>query len=191
MRPPYRMMNRRERIYDELLALRSQEGHGAAFEELVGRWQERLWRHAWRLTGDEEAAWDALQEGWIAISRGLRGLGDVTAFPAWAYRIVSNKCRDWIRRERRRRKGDQEYSEVAFRAPAGPDSAEEERCADLGQALGRLSGNDRAILALRYHDGFDVAQVAEILGIPEGTVKSRLHHARNRLRAMMEVVDHE
>jgi len=62
-------MSRRERIEDELLVLRSQEGDASAFEQLVGRWQERLWRHAWRLTGNEDAAWDALQEAWIGIGR--------------------------------------------------------------------------------------------------------------------------
>ena len=87
-------MNQHDRLNDELLVLRCQEGDTEAFELLVGRWQGRLWRHAWRLTGDENAAWDALQEAWIGISRGLVRLADAVAFPAWAYRIVSNKCRD-------------------------------------------------------------------------------------------------
>ena len=65
-------MDPRERIADQLLVLRCQEGDIAAFEQLVNRWQERLWRHAWRLTGDESAAWDALQEAWIGMSRGLQ-----------------------------------------------------------------------------------------------------------------------
>jgi RNA polymerase sigma factor (sigma-70 family) len=96
-------MSREDRINDELLVLRCQEGSVAAFDELVGRWQERLWRHAWRLTGDENAAWDALQEAWIGISWALGRLEDAAAFPAWAYQIVSNKSRDWVRREQRRR----------------------------------------------------------------------------------------
>lgn len=174
-----------ERIQDELLVLRCQEGDGTAFEELVERWQERLWRHAWRLTGDEEAAWDALQDAWIGIAGGIRRLEDPVAFPAWAYRIVSNKCRDWIRRERRRREVHEAYSENIEQEK--DDHCETfERCADLKEALARLPGRDRAILALRYNEEFDTAEIAEILGVPAGTVKSRLYHARQRLRAMME-----
>jgi RNA polymerase sigma-70 factor, ECF subfamily len=96
-------MSPHDRLNDELLVLRCQEGDAEAFEALVGRWQRRLWRYAWRLTGDESAAWDALQEAWIGISRGIGRLADAAAFPAWAYRIVSNKCRDSIRRDLRRR----------------------------------------------------------------------------------------
>ena len=67
-------MNRRERATDELLVLRCQEGDAGAFDELIGRRQERLWRHAWRLTGSRDAAWDALQEAWITVCRDIRGL---------------------------------------------------------------------------------------------------------------------
>jgi RNA polymerase sigma-70 factor (ECF subfamily) len=178
-------MSRRTRIEDELLVLRSQEGDVAAFDELVDRWQERLWRHAWRLLGNEDAAWDALQEAWIGISRGIRRLEDPAAFPAWAYRITSNKCRDRIRRERRRREAVAAYFDQ-IRHAEEEASACEERSADLREALSRLPGRDRAILSLRYQEGFDTAEIAEILRVPEGTVKSRLHYARKRLRKYLE-----
>jgi len=177
-------MSRRTRIEDELLVLRSQEGDVAAFDELVGRWQERLWRHAWRLLGDEDAAWDALQEAWIGISRGIRRLEDAAAFPAWAYRITSNKCRDRIRRERRRRRAVETYSEQVRQTD--DDARADDRIADLREALARLPGRDRAILSLRYEEGFDTAATAAILRVPEGTVKSRLHYARKRLRKFLE-----
>jgi len=89
-------MNEHDRLNDELLVLQRQEGDAEAFELLVGRWQGRLWRHAWRLTGNESAAWNAIQEAWIGISRGINRLADVAAFPAWAYQIVGNKCRDTV-----------------------------------------------------------------------------------------------
>jgi RNA polymerase sigma-70 factor (ECF subfamily) len=178
-------MSRRTRIEDELLVLRSQEGDVAAFDELVDRWQERLWRHAWRLLGNEDAAWDALQEAWIGISRGIRRLEDPAAFPAWAYRITSNKCRDRIRRERRRREAVAAYAEHVRQADADASHVDD-RCADLKEALTRLPGRDRAILSLRYEEGFDTAAIAAILRVPEGTVKSRLHYARKRLRNFLE-----
>ena len=178
-------MKRREQTTNELLVLRCQEGDAAAFDELVGRWQERLWRHAWRLVGSENAAWDVIQETWIAISQDIRRLVDVAAFRGWVYRIASNKCRDWIRRQRRRRQTDEAYAEQ-LREETDADSDAQDRVACLREALARVPGRDRAILSLRYEEGFDTAEIAEILRIPPGTVKSRLYYARKRLRHYLE-----
>jgi RNA polymerase sigma-70 factor, ECF subfamily len=180
-------MNARERIADELLVLRCQEGDVGAFEQLVDRWQERLWRHAWRLTGDENAAWDALQEAWIGISRGLRRLAEPAAFSGWAYQIVSHKCRDWLRRQKRQRRTNELYGEKveeSYEVAQG-----EEQFESLKEALAQLSGHDRAVLSLRYEDEFDTAQIAAILDVPEGTVKSRLFYARKRLKQFLENSD--
>ncbi len=183
-------MKRRERITDELLVLRCQEADGAAFTELVDRWAERLWRHAWRLTGDEQAAWDVTQEAWIGIARRLDRLQDAAAFAAWAYRITSNKCRDWVRRRGRQHRADEAYAERIERSESDA-RATDQRAADLEEALARLSGRDRAILSLRYQEEFDTLQIADILGVPVGTVKSRLHYARKRLRGYLEENDDE
>lgn len=182
-------MSQQERLNDELLVLRCQEGDAEAFELLVGRWQRRLWRHAWRLTGDESAAWDAVQETWIGISRGVARLADAAAFPAWAYQIVSNKCRDLVRRERRRREVTETYSEWMQREEPEAAIAEEQN-SSLKEAIKQLSGPDRAVLSLRYEEDFDTAEIACILGVPKGTVKSRLFYARQRLRKYLEK-DHE
>ncbi len=176
-------MNQNERINDELLVIRVQEGAAEAFTELVQRWQDRLWRLAWRLTDDEQAAWDVLQDAWIVISRRIRRLADPAAFPAWAYRITSNKSRDWIRRRRRIRRADEAYGGRRREADSGGNPTQH---ANLRDALADLSGRDRAILSLRYEDDFSTAEIAEILGIPSGTVKSRLHYARQRLRQFLE-----
>jgi RNA polymerase sigma-70 factor (ECF subfamily) len=177
-------MSQQDRLNDELLVLRCQEGDTEAFELLVGRWQRRLWRHAWRLTGDENAAWDALQEAWIGISRGIRRLVDTAAFPAWAYQIVSNKCRDSLRRQRRRREATETYSEWMRKEQENADAGEQH--GNLKEALDRLSGPDRAVLSLRYEEDFDTTAIASIMNIPEGTVKSRLFYARQRLRKYLE-----
>jgi RNA polymerase sigma-70 factor, ECF subfamily len=181
-------MNQHDRLNDELLVLRCQEGDAEAFEALIGRWQPRLWRHAWRLTGDESAAWDALQEAWIGISRGINRLADVAAFPAWAYQIISNKCRDSVRREQRRREATEAYSEWVQREEQEATAARQQH-STLKEALEQLSGPDRAVLSLRYEEQFDTAEIAGILSIPEGTVKSRLFNARQRLRKYLEEKD--
>ena len=173
-----------ERLNDELLVLRSQEGDLSALENLVERWQERLWRHAWRLTGDEDAAYDVLQESWLAITRGLRRLQDAAAFHGWVYQIVSHKSRDWIRRESRRR-GLKTTLEEQLPDADREATLKQQRVDTVREAIQCLPGSDRAILTLRYEEEFAMAGIAEILNIPEGTVKSRLFHARNRLREIM------
>lgn len=179
-----------ESIYEEWLVLRSQDGEVAALKELVERWQPRLLRHAWRLSGDREAARDVAQSAWLAIVRGIRGLGDPARFGPWAYRIVTNKCADRVRRLQRQRKMTDAVAhqrrEAGDSGQTADDSADELRC-----ALRRLTGDRRALLALHYVDGLTLPEIARALDVPLGTVKSRLHHARNELRGALERKDHE
>lgn len=179
-------MNQRPgQIHDELLVLGAQDGEAEAFRELVGRWQRRLWRHAWRLTGRRDAASDVLQEAWIAIVRGIRKLDDPACFGAWAYRIVGHKCADWTRGRLRQRNLVESAAEDAVEAVDDPPSGGDE---DEGvrQALARLPAEYRAVLSLRYLDGASTAEIANILGVPLGTVKSRLHYAKKQMKRVLE-----
>ena len=97
--PAKAMRKTREQLYDELLVLRSLEGDRQALGELVTRWHPRLRRHAYCLIGNREAAEDVVQETWLAIVKGLSRLDAAEAFAGWAYRIVGNKCVDWVRRQ--------------------------------------------------------------------------------------------
>jgi RNA polymerase sigma-70 factor (ECF subfamily) len=179
-----------QRLHNEDLVLRCQGEDAAAFEELVSRWQVRLWKHAVRLTQDQDAAWDVVQDSWLAIIKGIGGLDVPAAFPAWAFRIVSNKCADWVRKRQRWRKNAEEIAsetETVSRHPMGPL----QQADSLTVALRSLPGDRRAILALRYVEGFGVNEISAILEIPPGTVKSRLYHARNQLKRIMEEEEHE
>jgi RNA polymerase sigma factor (sigma-70 family) len=180
-------MDSQEAIKDEILVLRCQEGDSSAFESLLGRWQDRLWRHACRITGDDDAAWDALQDTWINISRCIRHLRSPSAFKAWAYRITTNKCRDLIRKEKRRRKIVEDFfEEVVIRDAPETNLAVDPFPVTLADALKCLSGKDRTILSLKYEEDFQISEIAAILEIPEGTVKSRLYQAREHLKKIME-----
>jgi RNA polymerase sigma-70 factor (ECF subfamily) len=88
------MLKSRSQIYDELLVIKCRQGDSAVFEELVGRWQKRLWCYVYRVTSSESAAWDIVQETWFGIIKGIRKLNNVSVFPQWAFRIASNKCAD-------------------------------------------------------------------------------------------------
>ena len=174
--------------YDELLVLRSQDGDARALDELVGRWQGRFFCHACRLTASPDSARDAVQEAWIAIVRGLRKLDDPARFGPWAYRILSNKCVDWVRKQSRNRRLDQSLVEQRRPEDAVVEQEPElnEARQTVAEALRGLKPAQQGLLALFYQDGFGVGEIADILEVPAGTVKSRLFHARNALKRALE-----
>jgi RNA polymerase sigma-70 factor (ECF subfamily) len=179
-------MDRSGRIRDEILVLRAQAGE-EGFEALVSRWQPALWRHAYRLTGDRESAWDVLQEAWCAIVRRLHRIEDPAAFPRWAFQVVTNKCRDWARGTRRRDRATTAYEEQVRNAPHRAGTTDD----SLAVALARLDPELRVLVALYYEESFTVHEISEITGSPEGSVKSRLYRARQELRRHMEELRHE
>lgn len=178
-------MRTREQVVDEMLVLAAQSGEVGAFECLAERWHPRLLRHARRLTGDGEGARDAVQEAWIAIARGLLRLRDPACFGPWALRILSRRCAEWISR-RQKARGRAAALEDAEALPA-PEDVHALAVARLREALRRLEPERRALVAMFYVEGCTVAEIARALGVPAGTVKSRLYGARERLRALVEV----
>jgi len=176
------MKNRTQAIADEWLVLQSQNGDTQAFGQLVSRWQDRLWRHARRVTHDDTAAWDVVQEAWLSMLNGLRTLEDPGAFAGWAYRLVTFKSLDHVRRGQRQRRIEEQQMHPD---PVTVDEVDDEIEA-LRAALGDLSAEQRAILSLHYREELGIGRIAEILGIPAGTVKSRLHHARAALKKKIE-----
>ena len=174
-----------DRSIDEYLVVSARLGDRAAFGRLAARWQKKLLVHAWRLTGDEQMAQDAVQEGWVEIVRGIGRLEDERAFPAWAYRIVSRRCARQIGRAVRRR----ELAEAVLAEPPAQDleaagaALEHER---LRAAVRALPEEQRAAVALFHFEEMSVAETAVALDVPVGTVKTRLMHARRKLRAALE-----
>jgi RNA polymerase sigma-70 factor, ECF subfamily len=173
------MTERNEQIIDELLVMECQDGNAQALEHLVWRWQKRLWRYAYRLTGDPEAAWDITQESWLGVIRGLPRLSDPARFRPWIYRIVTRKADDWIAGRVRAR-----LQVARMRQQPTPDQSDREALDELQSLLSRLSGPSRTILTLHYLEGLPIADVAGVLDLPEGTVKSRLHAARDELKTL-------
>ncbi len=180
-------MRRPEQVLDELLVLRCQGGDAAALELLAERWQPCLLRLARRLTQSAEAD-ETVQEAWVAIARGLGRLEDPAHFGTWAYRIVARKSADWIRRRQRGRRLAAEIAREPAADPAEPGAALErdEQIARLRRALREIPADRRSVLELFYLEELSVRQIARALGVPAGTVKSRLFHARKALRQTLE-----
>ncbi len=176
-------MNTRESVKYELLVLRAQNGDADALVRLVEVWQPRLWAFARVLAGDDETAWDVTQDTWVAVLRDLHRLHDPARFRPWVFRIVRNKSADKARRRNRRRKLLRE------RALSREKETVREQY-DLRDLLGSLPEQDGSLLALHYLEGIAYEELAAILDVPLGTVKSRLHEARKKLRDLLEN-DHE
>ena len=181
------MARSRERIFDEYLASAARAGDSKAFARLAGRWQPKLLAHAWRLSGDAELARDIAQDAWADIMKALPRLDDAAAFPSWAYRIVTRRAADTIRRAQRRRTLNNAVAAETESAIEAPDGIENSADAQtLRKAINALPNDQRATVALFYMQDLSVAEIAAALGVPAGTVKTRLMHARRKLRAALE-----
>ena len=175
-----------ERIYDEYLVTAAVTGDREALARLVSRWQPRLLRHAWRVVGDTERAKDAVQEAWMEILRGLSRLNDVAAFPAWAYRIVTRRCQRAFHRTGRVAVELEQIEDE--HVPHVPEHESGEFAAELSivmEAITGLPAPQRAALALFYIEDMSVAEIAIALDVPPGTVKTRLMHARRKVRVLL------
>jgi RNA polymerase sigma-70 factor (ECF subfamily) len=180
-----RMNRTPQDIQNELLVYDCQEGNPESLKHLVQRWHPRFLSWAFRIIADRGASADVVQDAWLAIVRGLHRLDDPARFPAWAYRIVAHKCADWTRNQAQRRRGPLPDES------RGPTAPADHAAARIRLALRTIPDEHRAILALHYLDGLGIQDIARIMRVPAGTVKSRLFHARARLRASLERTDHE
>jgi RNA polymerase sigma-70 factor, ECF subfamily len=166
------------------LVERAKAGDDAAFNQLAGELLDRLYAVAYRIVRNPARAEDATQEAVVTAWRRLGSLRDPSRFEAWMHRILVNACRDELRRHRR---GDETLHEddSAYAAALDATVALEQRDA-LERAFTRLSADHRAVLVLRHYLLWSTADMADCLGIPGGTVSSRLHYAATALRAALE-----
>ncbi len=181
------MRTDKEKALDAYLAASARTGGRDALEGLARRWHRKLLAHAHRMTGEADLAADATQEAWTEILRGIGRLDDVDAFPAWAFRIVTRRCARSIAKRQRQRAGTAALARET--TPAGDDQTGHENRAELDivrRAMAELPAEQRAALGLFYLEGLRIAEIAVAMDIPPGTVKTRLMHARNKLRAQLQ-----
>jgi RNA polymerase sigma-70 factor (ECF subfamily) len=160
-------------------------GDPEAFGELVRRHRDRLWGVALRTTGDPEDAADALQDAFISAYRNAASFRGEAAVTTWLHRVVVNACLDRMRRRRARPTVPlpEEDAESGGRGTADPrdDLDRLELRMEIDRALRALPDDQRAAIVLIDVEGLSVAEAAALLGVPEGTVKSRCSRGRARL----------
>jgi RNA polymerase sigma-70 factor, ECF subfamily len=171
------------REQESLWILRAQSGDSEAFGALLKAVQEPLYRYILSLVRESSLAEDILQEVFLRIYRKLRWLREPLVFRSWAYRIATREAFRRLKRERRL--PEQVTDEEALRTISAPPPREEfapELIASLPQMVERLSPASRAVIVLYYLHEMSLDETAEVLGIPIGTVKSRLAYGLESLR---------
>jgi len=178
------------------LVLDAQKGDLEAFNQLVILYQDRIYNLALRIVGDEYLAEDITQNTFLAAYRNLPGFRN-GSFRSWLYRIATNACYDELRRRKKHPVLSLEYEDRTeerllppydFPGPMSLPGKEYERLEleqVIQQALNQLDADQRAVVVLVDLQGFDYMESAQVLGIPIGTVKSRLARARLRLRHLL------
>ena len=164
-----------------ILITRWQRGDRDAFESLVRLWERSLFYYLRRLAPTEADAWDLLQETWLKVFRSLKSLRDPHAFAAFLYTVARNAA---ITRLRIRE---------AESSPLDADEALEPTCAFIAfddaeqvhHALDRLPLPQREVLTLYFLEELSIDEIAQVLGVPAGTVKSRLHYGKQAIRKLL------
>ena len=183
-------------MQDELLIRRAQRGDADAFEQLLLEHQKNVYNLCYRMAGNPDDAMDLSQETFLRAWRCLDQYQFASAFSTWLYRLCSNICIDFLRRRRRQQTvpltfEDADGEEQTYAVPDAQPLPEEQvelklTHETLAAAMAQLLPEHRAVLQLRVVNEMSYEQIADVLDIQIGTVKSRLSRARNQLKKILE-----
>lgn len=170
-------------MFDELLVVLVQQGDKRALERLHSRWNGRLARAALRYTGDSEIARDLVQDCWVGILKGIARLRNPARFRSYAFAVLHRRGADYMRGAINHRamtrpiaQGDEQNHTA--------DATQDETIA-IRQAFANLPPDQRLAAHLHFVEGLTLREIAEVQDIAEGTAKSRLFHARRKLKAAL------
>ena len=181
---------------EQELVAQARRGDESAFEALVTENEKRIYNLCRRLTGNQEDAAELTQEAFLNAWRGLGRFQGESSFSTWLYRLATNACIDFLRKEKRRQSlsmtvsldDEEEARQVELPderyAPEGALERAEARRA-VAEGLERLTLEHRQVLVMREIHGLSYAEIGQVLGLEEGTVKSRIARARGALRKVL------
>ena len=174
---------------DADLISRAAAGDPSAFQTIVERHRSMVYRVAFQFAGNHHDAEDIAQDVFIKVYRSLDRFRQDAQLTSWMYRIVMNACIDHRRRHRLATAapfGEEAEQKMLNTPEDTPDPEERAYAGELGQVLeweiGRLPKGQRVVFVMRHHQGMKLCEIAEALGLAEGTVKRQLHAAVHRLR---------
>ena len=176
-------MEIQDRTQFEWLALRCQSGEPEAFEDLIAVMERPLLYYATSLTGSPDSGLDVLQEVWIKVLRGIRKLKDPGSLRSWLYSITHGIAVDRIRQNISRERAEQVELED-FQETEEPSFAAEDAAA-IHQALSEIGFKHREVLVLHFLEDLSMTEIAKVVGCSEGTVKSRIHYAKQAMKGIL------
>jgi RNA polymerase sigma-70 factor, ECF subfamily len=175
-----------ERLETEICVARAQAGDTDAFRKLVELYEQRLLYFIRRFTRDADSPLDVLQDVWLTVFKRMNTLRSPAAFRTWLYQIAHDKAIDLIRRQRREAELYESYSAAEPEVETQSDNEAFENAELVHRALEQLSLPHREVLTLRFLEGLEMAEIAEIVRCNLGTAKSRLHYAKQSLQQKVE-----
>ncbi len=175
-------MRNRARVLEEYAVMQARAGEQRGFAQLVALRGPKLLAHATRLLGHREDARDVVQDAWVEILNGLKGLREPCAFAAWSTRIVTRRCARYISGQVKRRKLSAQLWSEAQIMPEMNQQDDNGQTLAIREAIAALPAPQSATIALFYLEEMSVAEVAIALDVPIGTIKTRLMHAREKLK---------
>ena len=185
-------------LSDEQLVARTIDGDVGAFNVLVARWEGSLYKFVYRYLGDAEEARDICQEAFIRAYTNLHGFEGRAKFSSWLYQIALNLCRSQFRRSQARPTvsldaGDGQSLRLVPDTGETPDerALTNERACAVREALAGLSEAQRTVIILKEYHGLKFREIADVLGAPESTIKSRLYHGLEALATSLGHLRHE
>jgi RNA polymerase sigma-70 factor (ECF subfamily) len=176
-------MENGNRAQYEWIALRCQSGEAEAFEDLIAVMGRRLLYYAASLTGNPDSALDVLQEVWIRAIRDIRKLKDPGCLRSWLYSITHGIAVDHVRKNHLREQAERVQFE-GFQEAEEPSFAAEDAAA-IHLALREISLKHREVLVLHFLEDLSMEEIARVVGCNEGTVKSRIHYAKQAMKEIL------
>jgi RNA polymerase sigma-70 factor (ECF subfamily) len=198
--PPHADDSREAQADEPDLIARSQHGDTAAFNELVIRYRQRAYAMIYQMVRQEDDAWDLCQDGFLKAWKNIRHFRGQSQFFTWLYRILMNVTIDWVRRKHVQ--GETEFDDTIGLHNIEPAStttprgelapmlrvSDKEIRARIDVAITKLSPEHREVVVLREIEGLEYQEIAERVGIPLGSVMSRLFYGRKKLQAQLRDV---
>lgn len=181
-------MGSAKKIFEGLLVLQYRSGNKKAFSLLVKRYNTKMCNHAYWFTYDKDIAKDIVQDSWGIILKKLPYLKKPNSFGSWAIQIVTRKSIDHLNKTSRVREKLKDYYEPIV------DNDLDNKESDLIKVYGAIKGlpqDQQIVLRLFYLEEYSLKEISEILNKSAGTVKSRLYHAREKLKTILKNRNHE
>jgi RNA polymerase sigma-70 factor, ECF subfamily len=172
----------------EALLRRCRAGDRDALEELIRRWERKLFYYLRRLVADEADAWDVLQQTWARVIKGIGGVRDADKLVPWLYRVARNTALSHRACLLARERWVDPTAAVEELAVVGETHEAEWSPEEVHQAIDALSVHHRDALTLFFLQDLSIAEMAAVLGVSEGTVKSRLFYGKKALRQSLEAM---